>query len=189
MENKKNISKHPFKTPENYFSKLTDDITQAVQGEYVPKSLQEISKEKVYTTPENYFEELPQIIQNRVQNKNKASWTIHWGTIISPALAAMLVIGFFIAKSLFNTPQTAEELLSSVSTKDLIAYIDVENLNNDEILDLIGDSDIQLEMNITNDLQLDEETFRELNISEIDELDDYLIDDNSFENIEPEDLL
>lgn len=189
MKNKKHISKHPFKTPDNYFSKLTEDISQSVQGEYVPQNIKSISKDSIYSTPKNYFDDLPLIIQTRLQKKNRSTWTTNWKPILAPALAALFIIGFFLFKPLLTPQPTAEELLSTISSEELLAYIDIEELNNDEILDLVGDSDIEFETNITNDLQLDEETFHELNISEIDDLDDYFIDVNMFENINPEDLL
>lgn len=189
MNKKTTIPKHPFKTPENYFSSLEDSIQKSVQGEFVGETLKSISKENVFQTPDDYFHDLPSIIQSRIHREKTNSWLPQskWHQALSlSSIAAVFVIGLFL---LFKPSQevNSTELLSEVSTEDLLAYIDTEDNYEDVLSDLI--IEVEIEAEYLNNIEVDDKLLDELDFTEEELLDDYFSKENNLENIEPEDLI
>ena len=101
------------------------------------KKLEEIPKKEVFNVPEGYFENLPGIIQARVAKQNKSE-------AVRPVLTYALQYAFpviaFFALGLFwfiskNEAPTAESILASIQTEDLVAYLDEDDLTTEELLD------------------------------------------------------
>ncbi len=101
------------------------------------KKLEEIPKKEVFNVPEGYFENLPGIIQARVAKQNKSE-------AVRPVLTYALQYAFpviaFFALGLFwfiskNEAPTAESILASIQTEDLVAYLDEADLTTEELLD------------------------------------------------------
>jgi len=109
------------------------------------KKLEEIPKKEVFKVPEGYFENLPGIIQARVAKQNTAK---EFRPVFTYALRFALPAIFLFAVGLFwltrpdQTP-TAESILASIQTEDLVAYLEDGDLNTEELLEdvLLSDED------------------------------------------------
>ena len=104
------------------------------------KKLEEIPKKEVFKVPEGYFENLPGIIQARVAQENKAREV---RPVFTYALRYALPAIFLFAVGIFwftrpdQTP-TAESILASIQTEDLVAYLEEGDLTTDELLEEVS---------------------------------------------------
>ena len=106
------------------------------------KKLDEIPKKSVFEVPEGYFDRLPGIIQARVTpiaigTKQEPQWILYFRFGLRYALP-VLVIG--VASFFFlNNPQTlsAEELIASVDSAHLVAYLEDSDLNSDDLQEIV----------------------------------------------------
>lgn len=107
------------------------------------KKLEDIPKKQVFDVPEGYFEKLPGIIQSRVASEAKEKYT---QPVFSYAMryAIPLVLVFALVVFWFNREVnviSAESILASIETEDLVAYLDDADLSTDELLeDVVLDS-------------------------------------------------
>lgn len=98
------------------------------------KKLEEISKKEIFNVPEDYFDKLPGIIQARVatpQNETNAAWRF----TLRYALPAVVLLAIGIVW--FNqSPKVmdAEQLLSTIQTDDLVAYLNDSDMTTEELL-------------------------------------------------------
>ncbi len=103
------------------------------------KKLEDIPKKQIFEVPEGYFEKLPGIIQSRVtQHHVEKSWWVNYRVSLRFAVPAVILItvGIFW----FNRPQSdlsAEGILASIQTEDLVSYLDEADLTTDELLDQV----------------------------------------------------
>ncbi len=100
------------------------------------KKLEDIPKKQVFDVPEGYFEKLPGIIQSRVATGSKETYT---RPVFSYALryALPVVVVFALVTFWFNRDvevTSAESILASIETEDLVAYLDNADLSTDELL-------------------------------------------------------
>lgn len=107
------------------------------------KKLEEIPKKEVFKVPDGYFENLPGIIQARVAQQNKSEEV---RPVFAYALQYALPIIAFFALGLFwfigkNETPTAESILASIQTEDLVAYLDEADITTEELLDDVSLSD------------------------------------------------
>lgn len=101
------------------------------------KKLEEIPKKEVFNVPEGYFDKLPGIIQARVAAPDKR---IFIRPAFSYALRYALPVIVFFALGIFwfvrqGETATAESILATVETEDLVAYLYTSDLTTDELLD------------------------------------------------------
>jgi len=138
-----------------------------------------IKKGNIYEVPEGYFDALPSRVQARValETNPKIGWfslpSVRWATIATPALAAILY--FVVFKSAVEpNPVDIEGLLAQVEMNDLIAYIETDDLTDDQLISGLGLESYEIE-EITDDLFLEEidvseleyfDLFEEINMSE-----------------------
>ena len=139
--------------------------------------LDDIKKKNIYTVPNKYFDQLPMRIQSRV-NEKKPVFGVHlnWKLalkITTPAIAVVMILLYFGIATVRNSTLTSDELLTQVSTDDLIAYLETTDITTDEIIEEMDFSTIDLEFYeegpIMQDIEMSDE--------EIDALmDEYGID-------------
>lgn len=101
------------------------------------KKLEEIPKNEVFKVPEGYFEKLPGIIQARVAQQNRAKEIRPVFTYaLRYALPAILLfaVGLFWFTRSDQTP-TAESILASIQTEDLVAYLEDADFTTEELLE------------------------------------------------------
>ena len=114
--------------------------------------LKNIKKDNIFRTPDGYFDELPGMIQARIVSKNQSVWSLNQPLRYSLryALPAILLIaGFFWILRLNPSGMSADydQLLSEVSTDDLIAYLETSDLTTEDIIE-----QIPLDMESANEL-------------------------------------
>ncbi len=107
------------------------------------KKLDEIPKKSFFEAPEGYFEHLPGIIQARlappeVDLKASSGWLFYLGYSLKYALpvVAIAAASFFF----LNMPgaQSPEDLLATIDTAYLVAYLDDADVSTDDLLDNVS---------------------------------------------------
>ena len=137
------------------------------------KKLEDIPKKEVFNVPEGYFDKLPGIIQARVAKPEKER-SPAWGFALRYALPAVVVLAVTIVW--FNQSRKvtdAEQLLSSIQTEDLVAYLNDSDITTEELLAEVEWSDEdakEIEGNVY-DLNLEGESLDDI-VSEM-ELDNF----------------
>ena len=101
------------------------------------KKLEDIPKKEIFKVPEGYFEKLPTIIQSRVTQQGiEKSWWITYRyslRLVMPVLIVLAGVIFWLNRS--QTEVNAENILASVQTEDLIAYLSDADLTTEELLE------------------------------------------------------
>ena len=132
------------------------------------KKLEDIPKKDYFQVPEGYFDRLPGVIQSRVAEKETSrGWNPTMRLGLQYSLPALIL--FTAAVIYFRTPEvlSAEELLASVDSESLVAYLGESDLNTDDLLEAVDlDAD---EVNAIQESSLDE---IELDENDIDILSD-----------------
>jgi len=101
------------------------------------KKLEDIPKKEIFNVPEGYFENLPGIIQARVTKQDKERQirpAFSYAVRYALAVVVLCALGIFWFTS---QPQvtTAESLLASIQTEDLVAYLNDGDLTTEELLE------------------------------------------------------
>lgn len=137
------------------------------------KKLNDIPKKNIYEVPDGYFDKLPGVIQSRVAAKEtiQPSFIYYFRYHIQVLVLAIAMIGVWIFRTNIKDDKNAEELLASVDTPSLIAYLEDVDVTTDELLESFS-------------LSTEEVTAIESDVYNIDvdqnELDE-LLDEYSFE--------
>jgi hypothetical protein len=98
------------------------------------KKLEDIPKKNIFEVPDGYFEKLPTIIQSRVALQKSSSPAFKFGLRFAlPAFLIALAVVFWVNRQ--DTTISAENILASVQTEDLIAYLKEADMTTDELLD------------------------------------------------------
>ena len=101
------------------------------------KNLENIPKKNVFEVPEGYFDSLPGIIQTRIAAEKP--YSMRYRVVCSlkyalPALAIVLIAFFFWSKPV---GQSTEDLLASVDSSSLVAYLEDSDISSDDLLESI----------------------------------------------------
>ena len=127
------------------------------------KKLEDLPKKNPFEAPEGYFDRLPGIIQSRVAEKETSrSWNPTMRLGLQYSLPALIL--FTAAVIYFRTPEvlSAEELLASVDSESLVAYLGETDLNTDELLEAV-DLDVD-EVDAIQESSLDEIELDEVDV-------------------------
>lgn len=102
------------------------------------KKLEDIPKKQPFEAPEGYFDKLPGMIQARIKKESGVKESIPY---FRYALQyALPVVVLAIAAIIYLVPQKAQDIdsqLASVSTEELVAYLEQSELTTDELLESI----------------------------------------------------
>lgn len=140
------------------------------------KKLENIPKKNIYEVPEGYFDKLPGIIQSRVAKEEvgQKSFFVYSLRYAIPVMALAIVAIVWVWSNK-ETDLNAEQMLATIDTPTLIAYLEDADLTTDELLESVSLSQEEL-MAIEGDvytIDLDE--------SELDDLmDEYSFELNDF---------
>jgi hypothetical protein len=100
------------------------------------KRLEDIPKKTLFEVPEGYFDRLPGVIQARVASQQPESAWSGYGRV---ALRFALPVVVIAAAAVFflNNPEAAstEELLASIESEQLVAYLEETEVNTDDLLE------------------------------------------------------
>ena len=103
------------------------------------KKLEDIPKKDVFKVPEGYFENLPTIIQSRVAGRNKEK-VFFPGFLLALRYALPVVvlgvIGYFWLGPKAEQ-KSAESILATIETEDLVAYLNETDLTTEELLESV----------------------------------------------------
>lgn len=137
-ENLNNIKQTGFKTPDNYFNTIEDQIMSQI-------SLEEIGKDSGFKTPDNYFD----TIEDNILSKTKETKIIklfNKKTIITVASIAAMFVLFFNLNP-FKTQVTFDNLdtntvetyiLNEVELNDISNLIETDQLSQTDFIDYNG---------------------------------------------------
>jgi hypothetical protein len=136
------------------------------------KKLEDIPKKDIFEVPDGYFDRLPGIIQARVANtKRESAWLPYFTQGLKYALPVVVigVVSFFY----FSNPkeQSAEMMIASIDSGQLVAYLDDSDISTDDLLESIpldSDEANAIEQN-SMDINVDDENLEDLS----NELGDY----------------
>jgi hypothetical protein len=124
------------------------------------KKLDDIPKNDIFKVPDGYFDTLPTIIQARVEKKESA-WLPAFRISLRYALPVLLVaVGILWFTRNSEPTSSPEELLASISSNDLIEYIQEADMSTDDLLESIDYTMINadsLDLNDSNVLLTDED--------------------------------
>lgn len=111
-------------------------------------NLQDLPKKEFFTTPERYFDELPMRIQKRIRERETVSrplldWQPRWRLAIAGLLLLALAVPAWWFGQEFRS-QAPEDILSRVSTEDVLAYLVAGEMDTEDILDHISLGDMEI---------------------------------------------
>jgi hypothetical protein len=130
--------------------------------------LHDIKKNELYKVPDRYFDQLPTRIQQRIETQPQGSvWS--WSLALklsAPAVAVALLVLIAVVWRSGGGHENAEALLASVEQNDIIAYLEMSDLDAEEIIASLPSSYSNMEFDDTPALvpsvELDEETLRSI---------------------------
>ena len=139
--------------------------------------LEDINKDNIFKVPDNYFENFPERVRKRIEEEDqqKKVPVIRLRPIINMAAAAVILIfAIYGITSINNNPDSVDQILSEISSEELVNYLLESDMSTDEFLESLDMSVIASKDDpITDDIipqnPLDEETIDEL-------LDEYEIE-------------
>ena len=136
------------------------------------KKLEDIPKKHPFEAPEGYFDKLPGMIQARIEKESGVKESIPY---FRYALQyALPVVVLAIVAVIYLVPQKAQDvdsLLASVSTEELVAYLEESELTTDELLESV-------ELDVESVEAIESEVY--FNLEELENIDELDLD---FENL------
>ena len=128
--------------------------------------LEDINKENVFKVPENYFEELPGRLEKRIKEEKSPEsipvFTIQ--NVLKMAAAAVFIIFAIVGiRQLGNQKLSAPlDILASITTGELVAYLEYSDISTDDLLttidwSVIDEDNSWIEDNLIPDNELDDE--------------------------------
>lgn len=138
------------------------------------KRLEDIPKKTLFEVPDGYFDRLPGVIQARIAGPSQEPVEPVRGYAFKFALSALVLTA--VALFFWTEPRTlsAEEVLASIDSEQLVAYLEESELNTEEILEALP-----LDPDEVDAIQ--ENMLEELNVSDLDMeelVDEYEVNNN-----------
>ncbi|MGK7395265.1 MAG: hypothetical protein ACNS62_11880 [Candidatus Cyclobacteriaceae bacterium M3_2C_046] len=141
--------------------------------------LNQLPKDTPFKVPEQYFEELPQHIQSRV-NQPRNELGLIFSTVLSLKFMVPVLLLLAISVVWINWDNTnnlpTEELLAQVDDEAIIRYLQMNDLNTDQLIQDIVNNNLELdledqELDMFEELELDQsmpDLYEEYGISQED---------------------
>ncbi|MCU0358095.1 MAG: hypothetical protein MUE95_11000 [Cyclobacteriaceae bacterium] len=105
------------------------------------------NKTSIFSVPDGYFEQLPLKIQQRIEAQQESKRSFRWleqhRFYYATTALALGILAFVLF--LPDRERSAESLLNSVDTEQLIAYLEDTNLTTDELLETFEFSAIEVQ--------------------------------------------
>jgi hypothetical protein len=100
------------------------------------KKLEDIPKNHPFKVPDGYFDNLPGIIQSRVAEKSEVLEAKPYFRYALQYALPVVVLAIVAVVYLYPTnPQDVDTMLASVSTEELVAYLEQSEITTEELLD------------------------------------------------------
>ncbi len=103
--------------------------------------LEEIEKKNIFEVPDGYFDKLPQVIQSRVAVKEKSAFAFPMHVFnfkYAFPILLVAVASVFLYKNYYTPSPSASQVLESVSSETLIAYLGESEISEEEIIQSIN---------------------------------------------------
>jgi hypothetical protein len=139
--------------------------------------LDDINKKNIFKVPDNYFEDFPDRLQKRIAEtkKEKQVPVIRLRTIINIAAAAVILIFAVYGVNQFrNQPNSVDQLLSDISSDEMINFLVESEISVDEFLE-----NLDISIIASDEYSFSEELFPSESIDE--ETIDNLLDEYEIE--------
>ena len=121
------------------------------------KRLDEIPKKSLFEAPEGYFEKLPGRIQARISTPEPE---VAWGKLTLRYAVPLVMLAAAAIFVVTNRPTLSpEEVIASMDSEQLVAYLEDVELNTDDLLDAITlePAEVEsIEMDALGDFVMDE---------------------------------
>jgi len=134
--------------------------------------LEDINKENIFKIPDQYFEEFPDRLKSRISEESGKDQgkLVSFPLVVKMAVAASIVvlITFGIFQINFKS-KSVDQLLASVPTESLIAYLEESEMSTDELIEtmdigLITQEDDLYSPYIISDEEINEELIEDIMI-------------------------
>jgi hypothetical protein len=123
------------------------------------KKLEDIPKKNIYEVPDGYFDQLALKIQARIEvsspSRSVGAWTLALRYALPAVIVAIALVFIFRPGSM----QDPEQLLASIPTEHLVAYLDDSEISEQDLLEIIkfDDADADsLSMQVQDEYLLDD---------------------------------
>lgn len=129
------------------------------------KKLEDIPKNNPFSVPDGYFEKLPGVVQARIEAgtvKKPVPYVRYALQYAMPVVALIIVAVIYLG--LKSGGNNYDDILSSVSTEQLAAYLADSDLTTDEIVDAGALDEESAEA-------IEAEVFNNIDLNDINELD------------------
>lgn len=110
--------------------------------------LEDVNKDNIFKVPEGYFEEFPDRLRKKIDDAGHSRRipVIRIQPIIHMVAAAViLMFVIYGIRQLGQQSNTADQLLSNISTEELINYLEETDISAEELLESLDVSLITLE--------------------------------------------
>jgi hypothetical protein len=132
------------------------------------QKLSDLDNKVPFSVPEGYFDELTVSIQNKIHHKPHQEWVPQKQLRWALASAAMVILVAVIWIALPSKQLSAEQLLAQVSEEDLMAYLDIQEISEDDLLDGVNTE-------IIDQLWTEDDVLDDLNMDDL-EIEDILLE-------------
>ena len=100
--------------------------------------LEQITKKNIFYVPKGYFDDLPTRIQNRITGDGGyQKTTLSWKYAMVSIVFLMLIVTTLVLKQ--QSEDNFEQMLCDTDTTELLIYIESNNIESIENLDLLDD--------------------------------------------------
>lgn len=139
--------------------------------------LEDLNKDNIFKVPDNYFEDFPDRLRKRIKETEqpKKVPVIRLRTIINiAAAAAILIFAIYGITKINNNTTSVDQLLSEISSEELVNYLVESEMSTDEFLENLDMSMITSTEDPISDEFIPSEPLDEETIDEL--LDEYEIE-------------
>ncbi len=110
------------------------------------KKFENLSKKIPFTVPEGYFDNLPLILQTKLEaSRSVKNDHPYFRLALQYALPVLVMVVLFMLVFKPSTSESVEQILSTVSTEQLLTYLEENNLTTEELLDTIDFDSLSVE--------------------------------------------
>lgn len=99
------------------------------------KKLEDIPKNNPFSVPDGYFDKLPGVIQARVAESTQKQSRPFFQYALRVALPVVALVIVAVVYFMPSTRENYNDILASVDTEQLTAYLEESDLTVDELLD------------------------------------------------------
>ena len=139
--------------------------------------LEDLNKDNIFKVPDNYFENFPDRLQKRIEDeeRQKKVPVIRLRKVIRmAAAAAILIFAIYGINKINDNTTSVDEILSGISTEELVNYLVESEISTDEFLESLDVSILTSTEDPVSDEFVPSEPIDEETIDEL--LDEYEIE-------------